>query len=201
MASEPQILSNKPRLLNSHHFSLAGDAYLYSKAAHAGQKRKYTGEPYFYHPIAVASIVATVDHTPEMLAAALLHDVIEDTNITIMDIEVEFGKTVAMLVDWLTDVSRPEDGNRATRKTIDREHASRSPAAAQTIKLADLIHNSQSILMNDAMFAKVYIPEKTALLNVLTSGDPVLWKQASEILRVGTARIEAQSTANIDMDF
>ena len=159
-------------------------ARVFATAAHAavGQKRKYTFEPYIVHPTEVASIVASVSHTNEMLAAAWLHDTVEDTGVSIVDIQVEFGNEVASLVGWLTDVSKPEQGNRAVRKAIDREHTARAPAAAQTVKLADLIANSRSILAHDTAFARVYLEEKRMLLEVLTRGDATLMAQARRIV-------------------
>lgn len=113
-------------------------ARIFATAAHAavGQKRKYTGEDYADHPIAVAEIVSSVPHTEEMLAAALLHDVVEDTKVDINLIHAMFGSAVGTLVYWLTDQSKPTDGNREKRKAIDREHSASAPAKAQTIKLA-----------------------------------------------------------------
>lgn len=129
------------------------------------------------------SIVKTVPHTPEMLAAALLHDTVEDTGVTIELIESEFGSEVANLVSWLTDVSKPENGNRAVRKQIDLEHTALAPAAAQTIKLADLISNTSSIVKHDLNFAETYLKEKVALLKVLTKGEQNLisWAQAAVV--------------------
>ena len=152
----------------------------FATMAHGDQKRKYTNDPYIVHPIAVSEIVKTVAHTDEMVAAALLHDVVEDTPVTIDEIKTKFGSKVAELVGWLTDISRPEDGNRKTRKTLDREHSAEAPADAQTIKLADLIHNTKSIEKHDPHFWKVYKQEKIALLGVLTKGDPALRKIAQE---------------------
>jgi (p)ppGpp synthase/HD superfamily hydrolase len=159
-------------------------ARVFATAAHAavGQVRKYTFEPYIVHPAEVASIVATVPHTDEMLAAAYLHDTVEDTGVSIVDIQVEFGNEVASLVGWLTDVSKPEDGNRAVRKAIDREHTAQAPAAAQTVKLADLIANSRSIMAHDPAFAKTYLAEKRMLLEVLTRGDATLMAHARQIV-------------------
>ena len=159
-------------------------ARVFATAAHAAVKqvRKYTFEPYIVHPTEVASIVASVPHTNEMLAAAYLHDTVEDTGVSIVDIQVEFGNEVASLVGWLTDVSKPEQGNRAVRKAIDREHTAMAPAAAQTVKLADLIANSRSILAHDPAFAKVYLEEKRMLLEVLTRGDATLMAQARRIV-------------------
>lgn len=150
-----------------------------------GQVRKYSGEPYINHPIAVAALVKSVPHTKEMVAAAYLHDTVEDTAATLDEIREEFGDEVASLVGWLTDVSKPEDGNRAKRKAIDAEHTAAAPAAAKTVKLADLIDNSRSILARDPDFAKVYLEEKRKLLKVLREGDSTLWEMADKIARVG----------------
>src|ERR1700712_4335896 len=120
-------------------------ARLFAAAAHAGQARKYTNEPYINHPAAVVALVASRPHTPEMLAAGWLHDSVEDTNVTIGQIRHLFGDTVARLVDELTDVSRPEDGSRSNRKALDRAHTAKACPDAKTIKLADLIDNTQSI--------------------------------------------------------
>jgi (p)ppGpp synthase/HD superfamily hydrolase len=124
------------------------------------------------------SIVQTVPHTEAMLAAAWLHDVVEDTGVTIETVRAEFGSEVADLVSWLTDVSRPEDGNRARRKARDREHTAAAPAEAQTVKLADLISNTRSIMAHDPKFAVTYLEEKRALLAVMTRGDATLMEIA-----------------------
>jgi (p)ppGpp synthase/HD superfamily hydrolase len=159
-------------------------ARVFATAAHAAVKqvRKYTFEPYIVHPAEVANIVASVPHTNEMLAAAWLHDTVEDTGVSIVDIQKEFGNEVASLVGWLTDVSTPEQGNRAVRKAIDREHTAMAPGAAQTVKLADLIANSRSIMAHDPAFARVYLEEKRMLLEVLTRGDATLMAQARSIV-------------------
>ena len=157
-------------------------ARVFATAAHAAvaQLRKYTFEPYIVHPAEVVRIVSTVEHTDEMLAAAWLHDVVEDTGVTIETIRSEFGEGVAELVGWLTDVSRPEQGNRATRKAIDRAHSAAAPAAAQTVKLADLISNTKSIVDHAPGFAKTYLEEKRLLLEVMTKGDAVLMAEAKK---------------------
>jgi len=151
-------------------------ARVFATAAHAavGQVRKYTFEPYIVHPAEVASIVRSVPHTDEMIAAAWLHDTVEDTDVTIEDVRAEFGDKVAELVGWLTDVSRPEDGNRAVRKAMDRAHSAAAPADAQTVKLADLIANTRSIMKHDVAFAKTYLEEKRLMLEVMDKGDATL---------------------------
>ena len=165
--------------------TIAEKARIYATAAHAavGQKRKYSHEPYINHPAAVAEIVSSVPHSEEMVAGAWLHDVVEDTKITIDDIVAEFGPVVAALVGELTDVSRPEDGNRAARKAIDREHNAKASPQAKTIKLADLIDNTRNIVQHDPDFAKVYLAEKALLLPFLREADPELWGQANKAVQ------------------
>ena len=157
-------------------------AKIFAVAAHSAikQVRKYTNEPYWVHPQEVADIVASVPGATEnMIAAAHLHDTVEDTGVTIEVIRAEFGIDIAELVNWLTDISKPEDGPRWYRKKMDREHTAQAPAEAMTIKLADLISNSRSIMEHDPKFAKVYLEEKRLLLAVMTKGDPGLHAEAS----------------------
>lgn len=161
-------------------------AFAIERHGAACQVRKYTGEPYIVHPEEVANLVRSVPCTEEMLAAAWLHDVVEDTFISrsqgIQEVYQRFGGTVGFYVDFLTDVSQPSDGNRATRKAMDRQHIARAPALVKTIKLADLISNSYSITEHDSDFAVVYMKEKQRLLEVLQCGDPLLYAKAKHIV-------------------
>ena len=170
---------------------LVNQALIFATAAHAavGQRRKYTNEPYIIHPMEVRQIVATVSQDPAMLAAALLHDVVEDTAVELTLIRNLFGQEVADLVSWLTDISRPTDGNRAARKALDRAHIAQAPAAAQTIKCADLISNTRSIVQHDPKFARTYLPEKRELLRVLYRADPVLLEQANNEVRLAFEKL------------
>lgn len=147
------------------------------------QVRKYTGEPYINHPVAVAELVRSVPHTEEMIAAALLHDVLEDTECDYEELSKYFSYEVCEKVRFLTDISKHSDGNRAVRKAIDREHTRSAPPDVKTIKLADLIDNSRSIVERDPEFAKVYIAEKELLLEVLKEGDTTLWDIANGIVQ------------------
>ena len=153
-----------------------------AKRAHNGQVRKYTNEPYISHPFAVAGLVASVTEDNDMVVAALLHDVVEDTDVKLVTITGIFGTKIAEMVEGMTDVSRPEDGNRKTRKAIDREHTASSNTAVKTIKLADLIDNTKSITQFDPKFAKVYMAEKRLLLGVLSEGSPKLFKIANDLV-------------------
>lgn len=152
---------------------------------HRKQKRKYTGDPYINHCKAVADIVASVPHTNEMIYAAWLHDVVEDTDATLEEVKQEFGLIVANYVYGLTDKSQLSDGNREIRKKIDREHLKNACVQIKTIKLADLIDNTRSIVQHDRGFAKVYLYEKSLLLPLLNGGDPTLWYEAYSIYLEG----------------
>jgi (p)ppGpp synthase/HD superfamily hydrolase len=163
---------------------LVDRARVYATAAHSAVKqlRKYTNEPYWVHPAEVAEMVSTRPHDPEMIAAAWLHDVVEDTGVTITDIHREFGPVVASYVHWLTNPSKIEDGNREQRKELDRAFIRNAPAEVKTVKLADLISNCSSIVKHDPNFARTYLEEKRLMLEVLRDGDPVLWKLAASIV-------------------
>ncbi len=146
------------------------------------QRRKYTNQPYDAHLKAVVDIVATVTDDPEILAGAWLHDTLEDTPATFEDIESEFGPAIAIIVDELTDVSRPSDGNRAIRKAIDREHLARAGQKAKTVKLADLIDNCRDIVKHDERFGRTFVTEASALLEVLEGGDKKLLARARKAI-------------------
>lgn len=174
--------------------SIVEKARVFATAAHAAvrQTRKYTGEPYINHPREVADLVAPASWGhQEMVAAAWLHDVVEDTGVPIDLIYAEFGQCVGDLVSGLTDVSKPEDGNRAARKAIDRAHIAKQSPACKTIKLADLISNTKSIVERDPEFAKVYLQEKLLLLEVLRDGDAALLAEAERIARMGLIEVKA----------
>jgi len=144
--------------------------------------RKYTDKPYQTHLQAVAKLVSSVTNDEETIAAAWLHDTVEDTPATLGDIEKTFGRSIADLVEELTDISKPSDGNRAARKEIDRQHLAAASTRAKTIKLADLIHNCADIVKNDKKFAITFMSEMQALLNVLIGGDSKLLKRAKKLL-------------------
>ncbi len=165
--------------------SIIVKARKFASRAHAEIEhvRKYTNEPYIVHPAAVAKLVAEVTDDEAMISAAWLHDVVEDTLVTLAEIETEFGADIAALVDDLTDVSTPGDGNRKTRKLRDLEHTRAASPRAKTIKLADLIDNSKSITEHDPKFAVTYMAEKRALLGVLKEGDDSLYARAQKIVQ------------------
>jgi (p)ppGpp synthase/HD superfamily hydrolase len=149
-------------------------AAAFAIAAHGDQKRKYTGEPYVVHTQEVAAIVAAAGGTQEMIAAAHLHDVVEDTPATETDVAREFGPVVAELVAGLTDQIPLSFGNRKARKRAESDRLAACPADVQTIKLADIISNTASIAAHDPGFARVYLAEMRYLVGRLTAGDAAL---------------------------
>ena len=156
----------------------------FATIAHQGQKRKYTGEPYIVHPIAVADKVAEIGGSMEMQAAALLHDVLEDTDVSVEELGQFLFCTVAvkdsaedilqMVIDLTDEFEKAKypDLNRKTRKAKEADRLSRVSADAQTVKYCDLFDNTSSITEHDAGFAKVYLKEKAVLLEAMTDGDP-----------------------------
>jgi (p)ppGpp synthase/HD superfamily hydrolase len=165
--------------------NLIEKARLFAALAHSGQVRKYTGESCLNHCKEVVSILEEHDiRDPEMIAAAWLHDTIEDALLTREDLTMLLEEhDVISLVVELTHIARPEDGNRAERKAKDRSWLANASARAQTIKCADIISNTISIVERDPKFAKIYIPEMRLLLKVLKfKADPGLWERASSIV-------------------
>lgn len=153
-----------------------------------GQKRKYTGEPYWVHTDEVASIVQADKGDEDMIIAAHLHDIIEDVfpinpHYDLYLIASTFGDDVTRIVSELTDEYTRENYphmKRAQRKDMERRRIATISLAAKTVKLADLISNTKSIVLHDPDFAKTYLKEKSELLEVLKDGSPVLWAHADE---------------------
>jgi len=160
----------------AHHPSrVVREALELAAAAHEGQTRRYTGEPFVLHPVAVAHIVSEYERDPLVLAAALLHDVVEDTDVTARELATRFPASVVRMVLSLTNPSQPGDGDRATRKAIDHAHVERSEPRAQTINYADVWLNVRSIARHDPAFARdVYLPQKASLIDRLDRGHPRL---------------------------
>lgn len=158
---------------------------------HRHQERRYSGEPYFTHCEDVAQILSNVeDVTVEVLCAAYLHDTLEDTDTTSVEITELFGEEVASLVEAVTDQSKPSDGNRVKRKEIDRIHISTASIDAKNIKLADMISNIRDVASRDKNFASVYLQEKKSLLEVLRGGDKNLVVLAEKALQVAFRELE-----------
>lgn len=157
--------------------NLAYDAMMFAREAHRAQQRKYTGNPYADHLAEVAGIAMTVGwqasliHPDQVMATAWLHDCVEDQGVQYAQLCRLFGHVVADGVMLLSDL---EIGNRAERKAAGRIRLAAAPGWVQTIKCADLISNTSSIVQHDPKFAVTYLEEKRLLLDVLTKADPRL---------------------------
>lgn len=172
----------------TYNWKLVIDASQFASSAHAyhNQVRKYSGLPYFVHCEEVANLlVDNVIDLPEYVrAGAYLHDVLEDVpEVTPSVLEMLFGKNVRSVVEQVTDVSKPADGNRDKRKLIDRIHLSNADHWGATIKYADLISNTRDISKHDKDFARVYLKEKKLLLEVMKQGDEGMRKLAFDALK------------------
>lgn len=172
---------------------IAYEAMIFARQVHRAQQRKYTGNPYIDHLAEVAGIVSTIARDDEeddpfidserMIAVAWLHDCIEDQGVTAYDLAQKFGVVVSAGVSALSDM---EQGNRAERKAASRIRLAAVPGWVQSIKCADLISNTSSIVMHDPKFAVTYLEEKRLLLDALTKADPRLLAMA----RAQTGEIE-----------
>lgn len=158
--------------------SIAFKAMEFAREVHKDQVRKYTGNPYVDHLAEVAGIVASVrGYDQAAIATAWLHDCVEDQGVTKHALIEQFGHEIADGVMFLSDL---EEGNRAQRKALSRERLRQAPAWVQTIKCADLISNTSSIVKHDLRFAVTYLEEKRLLLEVLTKADRRLWDLAMQ---------------------
>ena len=118
----------------------------FATGAHAGQYRKGPGRvPYVVHPMRVAARVAEYTQAPQVIAAAILHDVVEDTDYTVADIESTFGPYVAGIVEELTNVRSEVVELRAARKARERARLELASDDAQLIKAADRLDNLRDL--------------------------------------------------------
>jgi len=167
------------------------ESIAFAATAHAGQVRKYSNLPYIVHPIEVMTILH--DHgvrDEAMLCAAVLHDVVEDCPVTLDAIRRRFGEDVADLVDGLTDqYPAGTGGNRAERKRKERERIAGTSMHCQAVKYADLISNTSSIVMHDPDFARVYLKEKRAMLDLMMQDDWGLWRTCEGTLTLGESEL------------
>ncbi|MGL4339732.1 MAG: RelA/SpoT family protein [Rhodoglobus sp.] len=132
----------------AHHpksdIALLERAYAAAEKAHRGQKRK-SGEPYISHPVAVAQILADLGIGPKTLAAALLHDTVEDTEYDLEMLRHDFGEEIAMLVDGVTKLDKVKYGDSAQAETVRKMIVAMSKdIRVLVIKIADRLHNART---------------------------------------------------------
>ena len=143
-------------------------AILFAVKAHSGTERRGKGFPYVIHPMEAMAIVATITPDPELLAAAALHDTVEDTDITLDVLRAEFGERVAKLVADESDVftegkSEEETWHQRKKAAIDR--LARAPHDAKIVALGDKLSNMRAI-------ARDYAAQGDALWNIFHAKDP-----------------------------
>ncbi|AKV85618.1 bifunctional (p)ppGpp synthetase/guanosine-3',5'-bis(diphosphate) 3'-pyrophosphohydrolase [Microbacterium sp. 1.5R] len=153
----PRIFSRAPRIndldnlirtVRANHprgdLAVIERAYAVAKEKHTGQQRQ-SGEPYITHPLAVAQILAEMGLGPRAIAAALLHDTVEDTGYALTDLTAEFGDEVAMLVDGVTKLDKVKYGESAQAETVRKMIVAMSKdIRVLLIKLADRLHNART---------------------------------------------------------
>ena len=165
--------ASRKRCTNQEELDIVQKAFDFANEAHKGVRRR-SGEPYILHPIAVAKIVVTnIGLGYKSIVAALLHDVVEDTDYTVDDLRSLFGDKVATLVEGLTKIKTVLDNeDKAQQKSIQAENFKRilltlnDDVRVVLIKLADRLHNCRTIefmpdhkrdkILSETMF--VFIP-------------------------------------------
>jgi (p)ppGpp synthase/HD superfamily hydrolase len=150
--------------------SLIEKASAFALERHEHHKRRYTGEPYFNHLAGVARLVRRLTTDEEVIAAAYLHDSVEDTETTLDEVRALFGDRVCRIVDELTDHFTPEAYpklNRAERKKREATRLGGVSYDAKLVKICDILDNASSIDQHDPKFALVWRAEKEATLRAM----------------------------------
>lgn len=154
-----------------------------AREVHALHKRR-DGTPYISHPFRVVQLLRQVTDNPAMLAAGWTHDVLEmSKDWTQLRLALALTEETAQYVADLTDTTTLEDGPRALRRALDRARQSKLCANSQTIKVADIYANIESLALdNDAKFSALYLREKALALVALNNAHPLLLGQAFALI-------------------
>ena len=189
------------------------NAEIFATAAHmaAGNVRKFTGEPYIVHP---ASVVDTLKHymnefegvpneiesiyrswgdkyLTKILAAAWLHDTVEDTGVTIENIELHFGTIIRNWVEDLTKEVHSKDVSRAFRKSRECEKLKTIRIESKLIKIADIFDNTKDLLkIPDKKYALTLANEKKAQLDAVYTSECGLWSDCNKQIEYAIIRLK-----------
>ena len=140
-----QLLKTLKKFHAKDNIELVNKAYVVAKKQHEGQKRR-SGLDYITHPLAVATILAELGMSSETLAAALLHDTVEDTGYSIEKLEADFGTEVARLVDGVTKLDKVKYGEASAAETVRKMVvAMAKDIRVLLVKLADRLHNMRTL--------------------------------------------------------
>ena len=148
--------------------TLLDRAIMFAVKAHAGTERRGKGFPYIVHPMEAVEIVATITPDQELLAAAALHDTVEDTDVTIEQIRAEFGDRIASLVGAETDVvidGKSEQDSWHDRKRAAINRLSKASRDAKIVAMGDKLSNMRAI-------ARDYAVQGDALWSLFHATDP-----------------------------
>ncbi|MBO5194501.1 MAG: bifunctional (p)ppGpp synthetase/guanosine-3',5'-bis(diphosphate) 3'-pyrophosphohydrolase, partial [Bacteroidales bacterium] len=186
----------KKRCANKEELDIVQKAFDFANEAHKGVRRR-SGEPYILHPIAVAKIVVNnIGLGYKSIVAALLHDVVEDTDYTVDDIRQLFGDRVALLVDGLTKIKTVLDNeDKAKQKSMQAENFKRilltlnDDVRVVLIKLADRLHNCRTIeympehkrdkILSETMFIFIPLAHRLGLYEVKSEMEDI-WLRYKE---------------------
>ncbi|GAF41385.1 GTP pyrophosphokinase, (p)ppGpp synthetase I [Agrilactobacillus composti DSM 18527 = JCM 14202] len=145
--TQEDVMALCSQYMNETHLQFVKKAYDFAAYVHQDQKRQ-SGEPYIIHPIQVAGILADLKMDPETVASGYLHDVVEDTNITLGDVEELFGHDVAVIVDGVTKLGKIK--YKSHQEQLAENHRKMLLAMAKDlrvimVKLADRLHNMRTL--------------------------------------------------------
>ena len=149
--------------------TLFDKAVLFAVRAHAGTERRGKGFPYIIHPMEAAEIVATITPDPELLAAAILHDTVEDTSVTVEDIRREFGDRIASLVAAESDIElagQSEEESWHARKQAATDRLAAASHDAKIVAMGDKLSNMRAIsrdyaVIGDKLWNIFHVKEKS----------------------------------------
>ncbi|MCF0178548.1 MAG: bifunctional (p)ppGpp synthetase/guanosine-3',5'-bis(diphosphate) 3'-pyrophosphohydrolase [Bacteroidales bacterium] len=217
---ESLLLQSRKRGLSEEQYNLVQKAFEFANEAHRNVRRR-SGVPYIIHPISVAKIVVSeIGLGCKSICAALLHDVVEDTEYTVEDIRNYFGDRIAILVDGLTKIKSALDKDKKSESSLQAENFKRilltlnDDARIVLIKMADRLHNLRTIefmpeyksekVLSETMYIFIPLAHRLGLYNIKTEMENIwLQRKEPEIYRDLETRLQGlmESKANVIDNF